>query len=800
MVALYCDKVDVSLLMGRWVRSDSKYDNWENYMKWYGMEEEHARQEIIEPQLHIVTAASKESITIVHQLPWRAGVQEEYTVPLDGKFYPIPAKIFNTARSSWAANTKATWMHKFDTNGLLCEQQLQVKGKRHVLRYWRSLVSENEIMVNVHMYEIGEDGQEKEVVHTRRYFNRIPFKTRWTAAAAQFFAGMDVEDNLKQCIKWMKKAKAAGADLLVLPENSNRDRQYFVDGKPSKEKAHEMAESLDGSFVTGLQTACAQLGIWLCVGVDLKGAGPSVAYISQVLIRPDGEIEGVYKKHVLWDYEYTLFEPGDAPYQVFDTELGRLGMLICADGIVPEAARVYALMGAQVLLNSLNSRGPDEMRVHIPLRAIENGVWHVASNSVGNPNKSGLLWPWTGGSEICAPSGERVVASEEEDDMVVAEVRPFEAERKASTWTGDLFKQRRPELYGVLTKPLEQVPCACMYGPAPEQLPFPGPDVVKAAMMQLSRVHTRECTEWMTELQVKYAAKRGAQIGVLPELWCFKKGEVAADAHLAAEYSSKMLERLTTWARENQIYLCSTLVEECDEKRYHTAYLVGPEGVKSRYRKAHLNSEEMSWATPGETLAVVEQTAFGRISMLIGDEVWIPEVSRCLAINGVELVLHPTNWDRPEAAEMAATERASENRFHLVSVTRLDGAAKFGSQTTLAGEYVGGEPIPLMRYPQGVWTRYGVEEQVLVDLPRRQPHCKMMGLYLDVLRKRFPHLYGVCTKPEQELYTWRNTTSADPEVQGFLTEVRTQRGAAGRRREYTVMEPPKACVPVVEQA
>eukprot|EP00971_Amphidinium_carterae_P312409 6209210-Amphidinium_carterae.1 len=199
----------------------------------------------------------------------------------------------------------------------------------------------------------------------------------------------------------------------------------------------------------------------------------------------------------------------------------------------------------------------------------------------------------------------------------------------------------------------------------------------------------------------------------------------------------------------------------------------------------------MGWATPGEALAIVEQTPLGRVSMLIGDEVWIPEVSRCLALNGVELVLHPADWDRAEAAEMAATERASENRFHLVSVTRLDCAAKFGSQTSLAGEYVGGEPIPLMRYPQGVWTRHGVEEQVLVDLPRRQAHCKMMGLHLDVLRKRFPHLYGVCTKPDQELFTWRNTTSAcPPEGMRSLTEVRTQRGAVGRRRQYTVMDPP----------
>mmetsp|Transcript_72376 Transcript_72376/g.172453 ORF Transcript_72376/g.172453 Transcript_72376/m.172453 type:complete len:802 (+) Transcript_72376:99-2504(+) len=799
MVALYCDRVDVSLLKGRWVRSDTKHENWDNYMKWYGKSEEQAQQEILEPWIHIITTASKESLSMVVQLPWREGLQVEYTVPIDGEFYPIPSKILKSARSSLAANSKASWAYRYDSKGLMCEQYLDIKGKKHALRNWRSLLSENEMMLSLHMFEIGPDGSETEVINAVRFFNRIPFKPKWKAATAQFFAGMNVEENMKDCIKWMHKAKEAGADLLVLPENSNRDRQYFVDGKPSKAKAHEMSETLDGDFVKGLRDACYNLGIWLCVGVDLKGDGPEVAHIGQVLIRPDGEIEGVYKKHVLWDYEYTLFEPGSSPYQVFDTELGRLGMLICADGIVPEAARVYALMGAQVLLNSLNSRGPDEMRVHIPLRAIENGVWHVASNSVGNPNTVGLLWPWTGGSEVCAPSGDRIVASEVEDDMVVAEVRPFEAETKTSTWTDDLFKQRRPELYSILTKPLEEVPCACMYGPAEAELPFPGPEVVKVAMMQLSYTHTRECTEWMTQLQVKYAARRGAQIGVLPQLWCFKRNEVADDAAAAAQYSGKMLEKMKTWARDAGIQVCTTLVEESEGKRYHTAYLVGPEGIVAKYRKAHLTSGELTWATAGDSLAPVVQTSLGRLSLLVGDEVWIPEVSRCLALEGVEILLHPADWDRLEAGEMAATERASENRFHLVSVTRLDSPGKLGSQTTMAGEYMGGEPIPLMRYPQGVWTRYGVEEQVLVDLPRRQAHCKMMGLHLDVLKKRFPHLYGVCTKPEQELFSWRNTTSADPEEMRFLTESRIPRGALGPHRTCTVMEPPSASVPVVEQ-
>lgn len=784
--ARYCDAHPISLFSGRWVRSDSKLDNWEAYMESYGMDYVKARLEVIEPQLHIVTSASTDEITIIHQLPWRAGAQVQYTLPIDGQQYPIDARLYNTARSSWQVNDKATWAHSWDEKGLKTEQSL-LGGKR-MLRYWRSFTTVNEIMINVHLSDVLEDGGEKEIIHTIRYFHRMPFKDRYLACAAQFFSGFDVQENVATCISWMRKAKAKGAYLIVLPENSNRDRAYFKDGKPDREMCWEHAETLEGGFVTSLQRAALDLNMWVVVGVDLRAQEKPNVNIAQLLIRPDGEIEGVHMKHVLWDYEYTLFVPGEAPYQVFDTELGRLGMLVCADGIVPECARVEALMGAQVLVNSLNSRGPDELRVHIPLRAIENGVWHVASNAVGNPHQEGLLWPWTGGSEICDPSGHRVVASEVGDDMVIGEVRPWESELKRASWTDDLLAHRRPELYGILTKPLGELPCAPMYGPAPETLPWEGPEVVRAAMMQFSFVHTREATMWMTLRQVAYAKKRGAVVGVLPELWCFERDQVARDPKAAAEYSQEVLAKLLASAQEHGIHLCFSLVEAEGEKLFHSAYLIGPQGLVAKYRKAHLNSSERAWASAGDSLAEVVQSPLGRVALMIGDEVWIPEVSRCLALEGVELVLHPADWDRVEAAEMAATERGGENRFHLVSVSRLDSPGKVGSQTTLAGEYLGGEPIPLMRYAQGVWARYGVEEQVHVELPRRQAHCKMMGDHLDVLEKRFPDLYEVCTVPTEELFVWKYISDARPGT--FVDEHRYVRGTVGVRRKYHILDTP----------
>jgi len=413
------------------------------------------------------------------------------------------------------------------------------------------------------------------------------------------------------------KAASKGVKLLVTPENSNRERDYFVDGKPSKEKCYELCEDLDGAFVKGCQLVAKELSMYLAVGVDLKGPESPTVYISSVLIGPDGAIIGVHHKHALWDYEYTLFEPGSEPFEVYDTPIGKIGLLLCADGILPETPRALALLGAQILCNSLNSRGPDEKRMHIPLRAMENHVWHVASNTVGNPNDTGLLWPWTGGSQIVAPDGKVLAcASEEDDDLVWADIDPSTADCKRTNLVDDLWTFRRPELYGLLTAPLDAVPAAAMYGPAPAEVA--GKSSIRVAMMQLSFYHTKTFTEWACKRQIEYAAKRKAELGCLPSLFCFAPGEVGEDVAAAAEYSLHMAALLAEGAKSSRIHLCATLVEQNGTAYHHTAYLWGPDGtLVGKYRKAHLNREESLWASPGEVLCPVWDTPLGEISCMI---------------------------------------------------------------------------------------------------------------------------------------------------------------------------------------
>ncbi|MFW0771326.1 nitrilase-related carbon-nitrogen hydrolase [Arthrobacter koreensis] len=551
---------------------------------------------------------------------------------------------------------------------------------------------------------------------------------------AQFFSGPDSAANLQACIGWMRRAAEAGVQLLVLPENANRVRDFTT-----REGAWEHSEDLDGEFVIGLRAACAELGIWIAAGVDLRGVNAPDVYIGQILIDADGAIAKVHRKHIFWDYEYTLFVPGTEPVTAVDTELGRLGLLMCADGIVPEVPRLLALDGAQVLLNSLNSRGPDEHRLHVPQRAMENRVWHVSSNTVGGPADA---YPWMGGSQIVSPDGTVLAsAGEAAEELVWADLDPATADDKTDPARGDIFAARRPDLYEDLVLPVEDVHAAAMYGPAGD---MPS-KLITVAPLQVSWFHNRDWTLTRALGQIAYAGTRAVTLGVLPEMFCFRPGEVAADPHAAAQFSAGALEQLRSAAEQARLYVAVNLVEEEDGAFFNTTWLIDSSGsVCARYRKTHLESSE-GWATPGDDLTVAH-TGIGRIGFMTGGEVWYPEAARVLTLRGAELIVHPTGWDRPEAAKVAAVQRTEENRVHLVSAARLDSASELGSQVVESDEFVPGQPIALMRFPTAWTCRGGFEEQMKVELDLRGSHSKVQGFHLDPVATRQPFIYQSFTR------------------------------------------------------
>jgi N-carbamoylputrescine amidase len=196
----------------------------------------------------------------------------------------------------------------------------------------------------------------------------------------------DGDRNLKRSLHFIRRATAEGADLVILPELANSG----CDLGPH-ERALGLAEEIPGGpTVRAWKEEVEGSGICI-VGGLLERKGDTL-YNSAVLLGPG--VVGRYRKTHLWDKEKLLYEPG-RELPVFDTPLGRIGLLVCYDAWFPEAARTLASKGAQILC--VPSNAPDDwvpehhrrgdltmLNVHCIAAANANRVFVAAANRVGD--------------------------------------------------------------------------------------------------------------------------------------------------------------------------------------------------------------------------------------------------------------------------------------------------------------------------------------------------------------------------------------------------------------------------------
>jgi predicted amidohydrolase len=171
---------------------------------------------------------------------------------------------------------------------------------------------------------------------------------------------------------------------------------------------------------------------------------------SAVLTGPEGFL-GTYRKTHLFFEETLFFSPGDTGFKVWDTTLGRIGLMICFDWFYPESMRTLALAGAEIVAHPSNlvlPFCPDSM----PVRCLENRVFAITANRIGTEQRNGKK-PLTfiGKSEIVSPSGVILVrAPEDKDALIVIDINAESARDKHLNEYNDLLKDRRPDMYSCL--------------------------------------------------------------------------------------------------------------------------------------------------------------------------------------------------------------------------------------------------------------------------------------------------------------------------------------------------------------
>jgi len=284
-------------------------------------------------------------------------------------------------------------------------------------------------------------------------------------ALIQQSCSADRSANLEKSAAMIVSAAASGAELVVLQEL--HCGPYFC--QVEDPALFDLAEPIPGDSSRFLSGLARQQGVVIVSSLfERRAAG--LYHNTAVVFERDGSIAGRYRKmHIPDDpgfYEKFYFTPGDLGFSPIRTSAGNLGLLVCWDQWYPEAARLMALAGADLLIYPTAigwdpADSPDEkerqreawmivQRGH----AVANGLPLLAANRVGfepsgNPDGSGILF-W-GSSFVAGPQGEILAeAPRDREDILLAEIDPGRSEKVRRIWP--FLRDRRIDAYDDILK------------------------------------------------------------------------------------------------------------------------------------------------------------------------------------------------------------------------------------------------------------------------------------------------------------------------------------------------------------
>ena len=273
----------------------------------------------------------------------------------------------------------------------------------------------------------------------------------------------DAEANLTVVEQRVAEAAASGAKLVLLQELHNG--AYFCQHESVDE--FDLAETIPGPSTARLAALAKQHDVVLVSSLFEKRAA-GLYHNTAVVFDADGSTAGKYRKmHIPDDpgfYEKFYFTPGDLGFNPIDTSVGRLGVLVCWDQWYPEAARLMALAGAELLLyptaigwdpsdqQAEKTRQRDAWILSHRGHAVANGLPVLSCNRVGHEpspiGASGIdFW---GNSHVLGPQGEFIAEAGTEPTLLLAEVDMQRSEHVRRIWP--FLRDRRIDAYGDLTK------------------------------------------------------------------------------------------------------------------------------------------------------------------------------------------------------------------------------------------------------------------------------------------------------------------------------------------------------------
>ena len=536
----------------------------------------------------------------------------------------------------------------------------------------------------------------------------------------------DLDANIALLHEYTEEAVRQGAKLVVFPECMNTG--YLFD---SEKHCAEIAESINGKFVQAMAGLCRKHDLHIASGFTEKASDGRI-FNSGLLLDPSGSIICHYHKQFLATHDQNWFELGERGCPVVDTALGRIGLLICFDGRIPEIARSLALQGAEVIVDMANFFTMDQAEMWVPARAYENGVWIVAATKSGVERS--IYYP--GGSTIVSPDGDvKVRMPYDMHGVATAEINPELANNKSWQFGGDKFVDRRPNSYALLSQPFSSYPLSKILG---EEV-IPQEMSTKVAALQLHATLEDDSLDKAWQM-VTHAAKLGAKLLALPlnfasPIWAMTEPQGKA----LADKTPELIQYATGICKNYDCAIVLPSIEmTTDNKLIPTAYLISKDGILGTQAQIHLGQHEKDWAEAGTEFKVFE-TQFGRIGLVVGYDGCFPESTRVLTMLGAEIIVWSSAWEHRHQRELLTVQKAEDNRIYLVCSNRTDSPYPGGSFVVPPN----GFPHWDVNLISPVNTRWGAVLPAYAS--RAFTHQKEMIPNVDMVRNRIINTYGPIT-------------------------------------------------------
>ncbi len=506
-------------------------------------------------------------------------------------------------------------------------------------------------------------------------------------AAVEFNpAEQNVQANIDGIVAKVTTASQNGAKLIVLPEVAVTG--WIIASKKD-------SDTIPGKATAAMEKITKKYNNYVVIGLYENDTVTGLTHNAAALIGPKGYI-GKYRKNQLPPGDFETASPGNLGFPVFDTDIGRIGMLICFDDSRLQSLLVPSLRGIDILAMPIGSDvmpkfekasiGNHSTIANIATLSPWIGINTVATNQAGLVRIPQIQFvdQFVGGSSIWNSEGKQLSSTKastwtkpRDAQIIYATIDTTKKSDQKKFW----LKHRRPELYGIYN----------LYKAPDDPATNNSQNQIAALLVQYDPVNGDVNANAKKVDGLINANPNGFNLAVLP----FNSflGKVTLDKSNIAKYAEtldgKSASLAADIAKKYKTYLLFSMPELKDGKYYETAVLFDFDGKQAGvYRKSHLNDSEQQWATPGNNLPVFNTKDLGRVAIMLNDEVRIPELTEVYALNRADLILIPAMYDGksyggevniPKGLVPAASNRGMYMWFDI---------AKYSQAYTLVANYL----------------------------------------------------------------------------------------------------------------